>query len=91
MKTFCHYFQMDTMRVIYSFSEDDLEDITGLEYHGSTNRGTKSVVLINFSDESQTLPEDSISMDFLVTEVRFPRLDCFCLKRQQDKIHLVSL
>ena len=25
---------MDTMRIIYSFTEDDPEDITGLEYHG---------------------------------------------------------
>ena len=64
------HFQMDTMRVIYSFTEDDPEDITGLEYHGSTNRGTKSVVLINYNDGNQTLPEDSVSMDFLVTEVR---------------------
>ena len=72
---------MDTMRVIYSFTDDDPEDITGLAYHGSSNRGTKSVVLLNYNDGNQTLPEDSISMDFLVTEVRiFPTL-CkgFCL------------
>ena len=66
--------QTDTMRVIYSFTDDDPEDITGLDYHGSSNRGTKSVVLINYNDGNQTLPEDSISMDFLVTEVRIPRL-----------------
>ena len=56
------------MRVIYSFTDDDPEDITGLTYHNN-NRGTKSVVLINYNDGDQTLPEDSISMDFLVTEV----------------------
>ena len=74
MKHFLYNFQMDTIRVIYSFTEDDPEDITGLEYHGPTNRGTKSVVLINFSDGDQTLPDDSISMDFLITEVRIPKL-----------------
>ena len=68
-----HNFQIDTIRVIYSFTEDDPEDITGLEYHG-TNRGTKSVVLINYSDGDKTLPDDTISMDFLVAEVRIPRL-----------------
>ena len=57
------------MRVIYSFTDVDPEDITGLEYHGSTNRGTKSVVLINNNDGNQTLPDDTITMDFLITEV----------------------
>ena len=70
MKHFLHNFQMDTIRVIYSFSEDDPEDITELEYHGPTNRGTKSVALINYNDGNQTLPEDSISMDFIITDVR---------------------
>ena len=69
---FSRNFQTDTMRVIYSFTDDDPEDITGLDYHGSSNRGTKSVVLINYNDGNQTLSEDSISMDFLVTEVRIP-------------------
>ena len=64
------------MRVIYSFTDDDPEDITGLAYHGSSNRGTKSVVLINYNDGNQTLPEDSISMDFLITEVGFLNYLC---------------
>ena len=62
-------FQVDTMRVIFSFTDTDPEDITGLDYHGATNRGSKSVVLINYNDGEQQLPDDSFPMDILITEV----------------------
>ena len=67
----CHLLmQADTIRVIYSFTDTDPEDITGLDYHGSSNRGTKSVLLLSYNNVNQTLPEDSISMDFLISEVK---------------------
>ena len=62
-------FQDDTIRVIFSFTETDPEDITGLDYHGSSNRGTKSVILLNYNGGSQNLPEDAISLDVVVSEV----------------------
>ena len=62
------YFKDDTIRVIFSFTDTDPEDITGLDYHG-TNRGTKSVILLNYNDGGQTLPDDAFHMDFRVTEV----------------------
>ena len=61
--------QDDTIRVIYSFTDTDPENITGLSYHGSDNRGTKSVILLSYNDDGQTLPEDSINVDILVPEV----------------------
>ena len=68
--------QADTIRVIYSFTDTDPEDITGLDYHGSTNRGSKSVLLLSYNGDDQTLPEDSISMDFLISEVKFEIIRC---------------
>ena len=62
-------FQADTIRVIFSFTDTDPEDITGLDYHGSSNRGTKSVILLNYNGGSQTLPDDAISMDIIMSEV----------------------
>ncbi len=62
---------MDTMRVIYSFTNEDPDDITGLSYHGSNNRGTKSLALLSYNDGVQTLPDDAIIVDFRVTEVKF--------------------
>ena len=62
-------FQDDTTRVIYSFTDTDPEDITGLDYHGNTNRGTKSVILLNYNEDGQSLPEDAFSIDILVSEV----------------------
>lgn len=58
------------MRVIFSFTDTDPDDITGLSYHGNENRGTKSLILRSHNEGSQSLPEDSVSMDILVTEVR---------------------
>ena len=66
---FLCFFKDDTIRVIYSFTDTDPEDITGLDYHGSSNRGTKSVILLNYNEGGQTLPEDAFHMDFRVTEV----------------------
>ena len=62
-------FQDDTIRMIFSFTDTDPEDITGLDYHGNSNRGTKSVILLNYNGGSQTLPEDAISLDVVVSEV----------------------
>ena len=59
----------DTLRVIFSFTDTDPEDITGLDYHGSSNRGTKSVILLNYNEGGQTLPDYAFHMDFRVTEV----------------------
>ena len=56
--------------MIFSFTDTDPEDITGLDYHGGTNRGTKSVILLNYNKGGQTLPDDAFHMDFRVTEVR---------------------
>ena len=56
------------MRVIFSFTDTDPEDIIGLDYH-STKRGSKSVVLINYNDGEQQLPDYSFPMDILITEV----------------------
>ena len=61
--------QTDTTRIIFSFTDEDPDDETGLSYHGSSNRGTKSVVLLSYHDEHQNLPDDVISMDILVSEV----------------------
>ena len=55
--------------MIFSFTDSDPEDITGLDYHGSSNRGTKSVILLNYNEGGQTLPDDAFHMDFRVTEV----------------------
>ena len=63
--------QGDTIRVIFSFTDTDPEDITGLDYHGSSNRGTKSVILLTYNDDDQTLPDDAISWEILVSEVTF--------------------
>ena len=60
-------FQDDTIRVIFSFTETDPEDITGLDYHGSSNRGTKSVILLNYNEDSQSLPDDAFSLDILIS------------------------
>ena len=68
--------QADTIRVIFSFTDTDPEDITGLDYHGSANRGSKSVLLLNYNGDDQTLPEDSISMDFLISEVKYEMFTC---------------
>ena len=54
--------------MIDSFTDTDPDDFTGLEHHGS-NRGSKSVVLLNYNDDEQQLPDDSISRDILITEV----------------------
>ena len=62
-------FQDDTIRVIFSFTDTDPDDITGLDYHGSFNRGTKSVIVLNYNGGSQSLPEDAISLDVVVSEV----------------------
>ena len=62
-------FQEDTIRVIFSFTDTDPEDVTGLDYHGSSNRGSKSVLLLNYNGDSQNLPEDAISLDVVVSEV----------------------
>ena len=63
--------QGDTIRVIFSFTDTDPEDITGLDYHGSSNRGTKSVLLLTYNPNDQTLPDDTISWEILVSEVTF--------------------
>ena len=55
--------------MIYSFTDTDPEDITGLDYHGSSNRGTRSVVLLYYNDIAESLPDDAISMDIVITEV----------------------
>ena len=60
-------FQEDTIRVIFSFT--DPENVTGLDYHGSSNRGSKSVLLLNYNGDSQSLPDDAISLDVVVSEV----------------------
>ena len=62
-------FQDDTIRMIFSFTDTDPDDITGLDYHGSSNRGTKSVILLNYYGGGQSLPEDAISLDVVVSEV----------------------
>ena len=71
MPIFKFFLQDDTTRIIYSFTDTDPEDITGLDYHGNTNRGTKSVVLLNYNDIAEDLPEDAISMDILISDVCF--------------------
>ena len=55
--------------MIFSFTDTDPEDITGLDYHGSSNRGTKSVILLTYNDDDQALPEDAISLEILISEV----------------------
>ena len=55
--------------MIFSFTDTDPDDITGLDYHGSSNRGTKSVILLTYNDDDQTLPEDAISLEILISEV----------------------
>ena len=73
------HLQADTIRVIFSFTDTDPEDITRLQYHESTNRGTKSVILLTYNDDGQTLPDNAISMDFLITEVcHFIVTACVC-------------
>ena len=75
------------MRVIFSFTDTDPEDITGLDYHGVTNRGSKSIVLINYNDGEQQLPDDSFPMDILITEVaeNIFEIRTF-IKRNYDKV-----
>ena len=65
--------QDDTIRVIYSFTDTDPEDITGLDYHGGSNRGTRSVILLYYNDVAESLPDDVVSMDIVITEVSLNR------------------
>ena len=52
------------MRIIYAFHDQDPPEVTGLSYHGSNNRGTKSLSLVNFVEEAaESLPADAFYID----------------------------
>ena len=52
------------MRIIYSWHDRDPEEATGLAYHGRSQRGSKSLSLVNFVEEDvMTLPPDAFYVD----------------------------
>ncbi|KAK3088535.1 hypothetical protein FSP39_020262 [Pinctada imbricata] len=55
----------DTIRTIWSYHNDDPADDNSIFYHGSTNRGSKSLMLTSYQSKKPTMPNDVITMDFL--------------------------
>ena len=56
--------QMDTMRVIFAYSDTDPSSEEAVMYHGST-RGTKSITLLAISSNAPPLPTDAFHYDYL--------------------------
>ena len=53
------------MRVIYSWGSSD-----ELAYHGSQQRGSASVILLNHNTEQPATPDDAWTWDALIDNVR---------------------
>jgi len=60
------------MHVIYSHHPDDPASMSSLPWHGNKRRGTKSVMLLSSTLQSDAIgmPSDLITHDFLNKQVR---------------------
>ncbi|XP_067141854.1 DBH-like monooxygenase protein 1 homolog [Centruroides vittatus] len=62
-----------TARIIYAYHEQDPDSVDEIMYHGSRNRGTKSILLLKpqRSDDIK-LPDDVLSWDILTPNATIP-------------------
>jgi len=65
--------QTSTTRLIYAFGDTDPTNnvLSSLNYHGATNRGVKSVYLLDTASKipDESLPDDLQYFDLTVTNV----------------------
>ncbi|XP_077989863.1 DBH-like monooxygenase protein 1 homolog [Glandiceps talaboti] len=63
-----------TLRLIYSYHKDDPESETGLSYHGSDQRGSRSIHLLGYTPDLPDMPtgDDLLTFDFLNQNVTVP-------------------
>ena len=63
-------FQSSTTRLIYAYGDKDPTDSSApTEYHGSTNRGVKSVYLLMPPAKAPELPADAQTFEMKVSSV----------------------
>ena len=65
LAAFC--LQTDTMRIIYAISADGKDS---LSYHTPFSRGTRSIYLRQTFANVPTIPDDAITIDITVEDVR---------------------
>ncbi len=60
---------MDTLRVIWSYSTLDPLQTVGLAYHGGSQRGSRSLQLLNNQATPPKKPDDAFSFDLFFDQV----------------------
>ena len=67
----CVLLQSSTTRLIYAFGDTDPADSSApTEYHGTRNRGSKSIYLLEPKDTAPPKPDDALIYDVLNDNVR---------------------
>ncbi|XP_078598387.1 DBH-like monooxygenase protein 1 [Branchiostoma floridae x Branchiostoma japonicum] len=86
----------DTMRVLWAWHDQDPDDVTGPAYH-RLNRGVRSTVLLKNNEETESLPNNILSYDVLMTNTTIPsrRTTYWCklvdMPRLQAKHHVFKV
>eukprot|EP00058_Branchiostoma_floridae_P026472 XP_002611963.1 hypothetical protein BRAFLDRAFT_91848 [Branchiostoma floridae] len=86
----------DTMRVLWAWHDQDPDDVTGPAYH-RLNRGVRSTVLLKNNEETESLPNNILSYDVLMTNAIIPsrRTTYWCklvdMPRLQAKHHVFKV
>lgn len=62
---------MDTVRLIYAYGSTDPTDnvLSSSDYHGATNRGSKSVYLLDPESPVTSIPNDAVTYDLVMDNV----------------------
>ena len=58
-KEFDRQITRDTTRLIYAYSDSDPKSITNLKIHGRHERGSKSVLLLSYTESFQNEPKET--------------------------------
>ncbi|ESO82138.1 hypothetical protein LOTGIDRAFT_135247 [Lottia gigantea] len=65
-----------TTKVIFSWHPEDPQHETGLPFHGDSNKGSKSLLLLSPA-QNQHLPKDAIHFDFVNKKTHLPVQDTY--------------
>ncbi|XP_077997834.1 DBH-like monooxygenase protein 1 [Glandiceps talaboti] len=88
-----------TLRLIYSYHKDDPESETGLSYHGSDQRGSRSIHLLGYTPDLPDMPtgDDLLTYDFLNQNITVPHhqdttywCTLFKLPKLDKKHHMIK-
>jgi len=88
----------DTVRVIYSYNDNDPSSYTTISYHGSMHRGAQSLMMLSTSldEEDVHMPNDLIHFDMLNQNFHVPsksttyRCRTFRLPHLSQKHHMIK-